>query len=180
MEIKITTAQTLKVLHILSWILFIGLCVEAGSFIFNALFTFFHNPNSANYFKLFELYQYDWGQYLVIITYMTIVGIMKALLFYQIVKILYDKKLDLSQPFNKELRRFIINISYLALGIGLFSSWGSKYTKWLIEQGVKMPDMETLNLDGAGVWLFMGVILLIIAQIFKRGIEIQTENELTI
>jgi hypothetical protein len=37
-----------------------------------------------------------------------------------------------------------------------------------------------LHLGGADVWLFMGVILYIIAQIFKRGIEIQAENELTV
>ena len=43
-----------------------------------------------------------------------------------------------------------------------------------------MPDTQLLHLGGADVWLFMAVILFIIAQIFKRGIEIQTENELTV
>jgi len=35
MEIKITAAQVLNVLHIISWILFIGLCLNAGGFLFN-------------------------------------------------------------------------------------------------------------------------------------------------
>jgi len=43
-----------------------------------------------------------------------------------------------------------------------------------------MPDTQHLRLGGADVWLFMGGILFFIAQIFKRGIEIQTENELTV
>jgi hypothetical protein len=43
-----------------------------------------------------------------------------------------------------------------------------------------MPDTQFLRLGGADVWLFMAVVLFIIAQIFKRGIEIQSENELTI
>ena len=43
-----------------------------------------------------------------------------------------------------------------------------------------MPDIADLNLDGADIWLFMGVVLLVIAQIFKKGVEMQTENELTI
>ena len=47
-------------------------------------------------------------------------------------------------------------------------------------QGVEMPDVQHLRIGGSDVWLFMGVILFVIAQIFKRGIEIQTENELTI
>ena len=36
------------------------------------------------------------------------------------------------------------------------------------------------SLEGADIWLFMGVTLLVIAQIFKRGIEIQDEHELTV
>ena len=86
----------------------------------------------------------------------------------------------MSQPFSREVGRFIFKISYLALSIGLFSWWGVKYTEWFVKQGVKMPDIEYLRLGGADVWLFMGVILFVIAQIFKRGIEIQTENELTV
>jgi len=37
-----------------------------------------------------------------------------------------------------------------------------------------------MRLAGADVWLFMGIVLLIIAFIFKKGIEIQSENDLTI
>jgi hypothetical protein len=43
-----------------------------------------------------------------------------------------------------------------------------------------MPDAESLHFGGADVWLFMGVTLFVIAQIFKRGIEIQAENDLTV
>jgi hypothetical protein len=68
----------------------------------------------------------------------------------------------------------------VSLLIGALSWWGVKYTEWLTTQGVQMPPIENLGLGGADVWMFMGVILYVIAQIFKRGIEIQTENELTI
>ena len=86
----------------------------------------------------------------------------------------------MSQPFSKELGRFIFKISYLSLLIGLFSWVGVKYIEWFVKEGVKMPDIKYLRLGGADVWLFMGVTLFVIAQIFKRGIEIQSENELTV
>ena len=105
---------------------------------------------------------------------------MRAYLFYLIIKILHDKKLDMAQPFSKEVGRFILRMSYVTLLIGLFSWYGVKYTEWLVQQGVKMPDIQYLRLGGADVWLFMSVTLFVIAQIFKRGIEIQTENELTV
>ena len=105
---------------------------------------------------------------------------MKCLLFYLIINILHDNKLNLSQPFNKEVGRFIANVSYLALGIGLFSWWGIKQAEWFVGQGVALPDIQTLGIGGEDVWLFMGVTLLVIAQIFMREIEIQEENELTV
>jgi hypothetical protein len=43
-----------------------------------------------------------------------------------------------------------------------------------------MPDTQTLVLGGADVWIFMAIILFVLAQLFKRGIEIQNENELTV
>ena len=180
MTMKTTTDWMLKILYILSWIIFTGVCIEAGSFISNGFFTLVINPINAKYYHLSSLYEYDPGYFFVVILLMTIVGIMRAIMFYLIVKLLHDKKLNISQPFNKELGRFIFNVSYLSFGIGLFSYWGVKYTEWLVKQSVKMPDIQFLRLGGADVWLFMGVTLFVIAQIFKRGIEIQTENDLTV
>ncbi len=180
MEIKIGTKQGLKLLYILSWIIFTGVCIEAGGFIFNAIFT----PSAAKHLwqqvDLTSLYSYDSGYFLVVMSVMSIVAVMRALLFYLIVKILHDKKLDMLQPFSEAVGRFIFRVAYLALGIGLFSNCGANYTEWLVTQGVKMPDIEQLRLGGADVWLFMGVTLVVIGQIFKRGIEIQAENELTV
>jgi hypothetical protein len=169
---------------VLSWIIFIGVCIEAGGFIFNAFFVLVINPAGAynfwNGLDLSDLYKHDRGYFFVVTLLMSIVAVLRALLFYLIIKMLHDKKLNMSQPFSKDLRRFITNVAYLALGIGLFSWWGAKYTEWFEKQGVDMPGIQYLRLGGADVWLFMSVTLFVIAQIFKRGIEIQTENELTV
>lgn len=184
MEIKITTKQILKALHIFSWIIFIGLCIKAGGVLSNAFYVLVINPIGANNFweglDLSGLYHFDKSHFITITIKMCIVAILQTILFYLIVKILYNKKLNLTQPFNTEMKKLISNISYLSLGIGMFSYWGAKNTIWLMEQGVIMPDIQSLGLGGADVWIFMGIILLVIAQIFKRGIEIQAENDLTI
>jgi hypothetical protein len=184
MEIKINTRQILKILYVISWIIFIGVCIEAGGSIFSAFYTLVINPiNAATFWvgnDLSGLYKYDRGHFFAETLLISISGVLKACMFYLIIDILHNKKLNLSQPFNKEVRSFIIKISCLAFGIGLFTWRGVEYTEWLVEQGVKMPDTQHLRLGGADVWLFMGVILLVIAQIFKKGIEIQTENELTV
>jgi len=180
---KISTEQMLKIMHILSWVIFVGLCIEAGAYLVNAFFALV-NPAVVKHLwhevDLSGLYEYDHGQFFVETFIMSIVAVMKAWLFYLIVKILHDKKLNIAQPFSREVGRFIFNLSYLALVIGLFSWSGVKYAEWLVKQGVKMPDLQSLRLSGADVWLFMSVTLFVIAQIFKRGVEIQTENELTV
>lgn len=185
MGIKITTNQILKVLQILSWIIFIGLCIEAGGIAVNTIITLFINPSGVENFwegadYLSSLYRFDHGHFFVITLMMTIVAVLKAILFYLIVKLFVNKKLNMSQPFSTDLRHFIIKLSYLALGIGLFSHFGFKYSVWLAKQGSKTADLQSLHIAGADVWLFMAVILFVIVQIVKRGIEIQTENDLTI
>ena len=185
MEIKITTNQILKVLQILSWIIFIGLCIEAGGIAVNTLITLFINPLGVENFwegadYLSSLYKFDHGHFFVITLTMTIVAVLKAIMFYLIVKLFADKKLNISQPFSLELRHFILKLSYLALGIGLFSHFGFKYSVWLTKQNIKTADLQSLHIAGADVWLFMAVILFVIVQIVKRGIEIQNENDLTV
>lgn len=180
---KISTRGILKVLYVLSWIIFVGLCIQAGSYVTNAFFALV-NPGTVRYLwheaDLSGLFNYDHGHFSVFTLILGIVAVMKAFLFYLIIKILHDKKLDMSQPFNKQVGRFILRAAYVVLLIGLFSWNGVKYAEWLVEQGVKLPDMQYLQMGGADVWLFMSVTLFVIAQIFKRGIEIQTENDLTI
>jgi hypothetical protein len=184
MEIKIGTSQILQVLYVLSWIIFVGVCIEAGGIIFNTIYTLFINPVGAGHFwqklDLSGLYKFDPGYFAVETLLMAIVASSKAFIFYLIVKFLHDKKLDIKQPFSHHLSRFVFNTSYLALLTGGFSFLGVKYVKWFAAKGVNMPDIELLGLSGADVWIFMSVVLFVIAQIFKRGIEIQTENDLTI
>ncbi len=184
MEIVINTRQILKGLLILAWIIFTGLCIEAGGFIFNAVYTLVKGPvNVAHFWKgadFSSLYNYDHGWYFVVIS-MPVIGLaLRGWLFIIIIRLLSNKNISFNQPFSKDVRRFIFYLSYLSLMIGVFSSISIKNVEGLARRGVQMPDTEYLHLGGADVWLFMAVILFVIAQIFKRGIEIQTENELTI
>ena len=181
---KISTEQTLKFLNVLAWIIFVGVCIETGGFIFSTFYTLEINPVNAHRswpgLDLSSLYAYGRGYYLAEMSQISLVSLMRAVLFYWIVDILQHKKLDIAQPFSKNMGRFLFRVSYLSLVIGLFSWSGAEYTLWLESKGVKLPDLQYLRLGGADVWLFMGVTIFVIAQVFKRGIEIQTENELTV
>jgi len=181
---KITTTQVLRVLYILSWIIFVGVCFEAGGFIFNTFFSLAIKPIGAKHFwpniDLSGLYRWDRGYFAIETALMCAVAVLRSIIFYYIIKLLHDKKLDVYKPFNVALARFVSRISYLALFTGLLSWYGAKYAAWFVTKGVNMPDVQYLRLGGADVWLFMGVTLYVLAQLFKRGVEIQSENELTV
>ena len=181
---KTRTKLILKILYVLSWVIFIGVSIEAGGSIFSAFYTLVINSINARTFwegnDLSELYAYGREHFFKETLLISIAGVLKACMFYLFINLLHNKKVNKSQPFNNKVRLFIIKVSWLALGIGLFTWWGVKYTEWLVMQGVKMPDTQHLRLGGPDVWLFMSVTLFVIAQIFKRGIEIQSENELTV
>lgn len=183
MEIRIGTKQILAFLKILSWIIFIALCVEAGGIIFNAIYVLF-KPIVATYFwngaDFSALIARDKGQFITQIVLMAIVAILKALIFYQILKLFYNKKFSIEQPFRGEIASVVFLIAYLCLGAGLFSKWATNNAIWITKKGIKMPDMYTMNIDGADVWLFMAVVLLVIGQVFKKGTELQTESDLTV
>ncbi|MEO8934650.1 MAG: DUF2975 domain-containing protein [Xanthomarina sp.] len=178
------TNNILKTLHIVSWMLFIGVCIEAGGFIFNAFSTLLIDPIHANKFwlnvDLSELYQNNQSQFITVIFLMIVVAFLRAVMFYMIVKLFNNKKLHLSKPFNEDIQHFILNIAYLALAIGLFSFCATLFTQKLVHEGISIPDLQYLRLAGADVWLFMGIALLIIAYFFKKAIELQNENDLTV
>ena len=173
----------LKGLNVVAWIIFLGLCIEAGGIIFNTIYASF-KPIVAKYFwnksDFSQLYAYDKGHFIVQLVLISIVTVMKAMIFYLIIKLFYDKKLNLAKPFNSTITGTVSKIAYLCSGAGLFSIWGANYLNWIKEKGISMPDIHQLRIGSGDVWLFMAVVLIVIAEIFKKGIELQNENDLTV
>ena len=176
------TKKILQILNVIAWALFILLCIQAGVFLFNTFFTLFINPVDSKYFQRGEidfsnLYAFSTGSFLVLALLMALVDIIKAYMFYLIISIF--KTLNMVKPFSSEVGRLIVKIGCVALVISTLSWAGTQYSEWLLKLGVKLPLMYKY-LGGGDVYLMMGVMLFIIAQVFKRGIEIQAENDLTV
>lgn len=172
------------ILHVVAWIIFVGLCIEACGFLVNTIATLSLTPEGAKRFwtqvDLSGLYHHNRTYYITLTSLICIAAMLKAIMFYLIVRIFYDKKASLSKPFSESVRKFLLTIAWLSAGIGLFSLWGARYVKTILEEGVTMPALENMKLDGGAISLFMAVILLVVAQAFKKGIEIQNENDLTV
>jgi hypothetical protein len=180
----ISTKHILIVLYILSWLIFVGVSIEAGGFISNSFYALVINSDLAKHFwsglDFSALYDYDKGQFMVITIFMSIVAVLRAVMFYLIIRFLHNKKGSMTKPFNEDTRRFVLSLAIWSLFIGVFSHWGVEYRDWLTTKGIAIPEIQSLRLAGADVWLFMAVILFVITHVFKKGIELQTESELTV
>ena len=129
----------LKVLNVVSWIIFIGLCIEAGALIFNFILTLFKPIATHNIYKglnLSEMYENQFAHFIGVMSFIVVLSILKAYLFYLVVKIFM--KLNLVKPFNVEIAKLIEKISFEAFAIAIVSIIAHQYTKRLIQSGYEV------------------------------------------
>ncbi|HEY1060419.1 MAG TPA: DUF2975 domain-containing protein [Daejeonella sp.] len=167
-------------LTIVAWIIFVGLCIEAGGLIVNFIFSLYKPEFVQNLYQkldLSEMYTRSKWDYFNMYTFILAISLLKAYLFY--IVILLVSKLDLAKPFNSFVSKQITQISYFTLSIGLLSSLAQHTAKNLLQQGYEIDILDQFWADSEA-FILMSAIIYIIATIIKRGIEIQNENDLTV
>jgi hypothetical protein len=85
----------------------------------------------------------------------------------------------LEKPFNNYVSEQITQISYFTFSIGLLSYIARETAKNLQHHGYEIDQLNQFWIDSQA-FILMAAIVYVIAAIFKKGIEIQSENELTI
>ncbi len=167
-------------LYIVAWLIFVGLSIEAGGLIVNFFFSLYKPefvPNLYQKLDLTEMYKNSRLVFFGIYSFILIISILKACLFYIVIRLMH--KMDLSKPFSTFVARQISQISYYTLSIGLLSYIARQLTKNLMHHGFVSDNLNQFWEDSQA-FILMGAVVYIIATLFKKGVEIQTENELTV
>lgn len=176
---KTKTQTILTVMHVLAWIAFIGLAIETGA-ILTAYGVSWFSPVAAHDLyrgmNLYELSQYDFWLYTQIVSYIVALRAVKAYAVYLVIKIMM--KVKLQNPFTIETASRLETISYVLFGGFVISVISRMQTDWL-QKRVQDFHISWIG-ENAGEFLFMAGLVFIISQIFKRGVELQSENELTV
>jgi hypothetical protein len=174
-------------MRITVWILFIGLCIQAGTLLYSFFVSLVINPEGAKNLdlglNLSALYAGSIGYYSMMVLLLICLSGLKAYIFYMVIQIF--KKINFVHPFSPEIARLIKVIGYVALGTGVLNLAANSYSEWLIENGFAKYTLEQFTslykfLGGGAEFILLGGIIFIISQVFNRGIEIQAENELTV
>ncbi|WP_271765615.1 DUF2975 domain-containing protein [Aquimarina algiphila] len=171
------TKQVLSAMKIISWVIFIGLCIKLGAILISGIISLFVNKEaSQNLYlglDLSNLYDFSVRYYIMLLSLIVSIIALKAYMFYLVIK--FFLKIDFDKPFTSTIAKLTSNISYISLWAGLLAYFANRYSKWLLKKGA------VFEFDwGSSEFLFMAGIIFIIAFIFKRGVEIQSENELTV
>lgn len=169
-----------KALHVIAWVIFIGLSIEAGALIFNFIFSLFKPEalqNLYNKLDLSEMFNRSkwafYGMYCFVLT----IAILKAHLFYLLIKLL--SKLDLSKPFTRLVSKQIMDISYDTFSIGIISYIAQLSAKNLLNRDFEISNLNEFWADSQA-FILMAAVIYVIAIIFAKGIAIQEENDLTV
>jgi hypothetical protein len=168
------TQQVLEILKVVAWILFFGLCSSTVVLILVTVLEVLRNQITSDEISTTgRLYWYSKWHFGTFNFLLILISVLKAYLFFLVVKLISG--LNLSHPFSKPIARYLSKMSEIALQIGITIVIVHIYAKWLMKSGVQLTYS-----GGETEFLFLAGILFVIAQIFKRGIELQSENELTI
>ncbi len=169
-----------KGLHIVAWLIFVGLCIETGGLIVNFIFSLFKPEFVQNLYQpldLTEMYKDNKWVFFGIYSFILSISILKSFLFYIVIRLMH--KMDLTKPFNTFVSDQILRISYYTLAIGLFSFIARQLAKYLMQQDFATDNLNQFWVDSQA-FILMGAVVYIIATIFKKGIELQNENDLTV
>lgn len=171
------TSFILKTMNVVFWIIFIGLCIKTGSLLVSYFVSMAINPIATHNLylglNLSELYNNDIASYSIIVFMLIVLTGLKAYIGYWVIKIFLKMKIE--KPFSEAINKIITKISRIALWTGLLAILAQVFSEWLMEKNIIIP----INWAYVEILFFAGVIY-IIAQVFKKGIELQSENELTV
>jgi hypothetical protein len=171
----------LTIMNVLVWIAFIGLCIKAGAILFTFFMSLFITPAAAgNLYSgldLSDLMNVDEGKYMTLVSLILAIWVLQAYLFYCIIRII--KVGNLANPFSEAVYNLIVRVSYVALGIGILAHTAQAFTSHLVKRGVELRTAYEY-VGGGPEFLFLAGTVYVIALVFKRGLEIQSEHELTV
>lgn len=169
-----------KLLHVISWLIFIGFCIQTGILLFNYIYSLFnpiatHNLDSG--LNLSKIYAQSKLLYSILFLLVVLLFALKAIVFYYVLRMF--KVLNLSKPFSLEVSQLISKISYYAFSAGIVGFIAHLFAKVLMKRGYEVDVIERYW-DDTGAFMLMSAVVFIIATIFKKGIELQNENDLTV
>lgn len=176
MSTKTKTETILTVMNVFAWIVFIGLMIEAGAVLVTYGVSIAYPKAAMNMYKGLDYYslsQYDFWHYTGIVSLKAAIFIVQAYAAFLVIKVL--SAIKMTNPFTMDVAQRLEKIAYtLVLAWGAIVIYNGQL-KWLSKDVAGLQEQSI----SSELIVYAGLVF-VIAQIFKKGVEIQTENDLTV
>ena len=176
---KTRTEKILIVLRILAFMGAIKYSIDCGAQLTHFVASFINTDWAKRTYEvnldIFNIREKSIAYYSYAMCLTIAVSALKATIWYVVYALL--TKLKLQTPFSMEVEKKLERIAYLLLGVWIVSTifWKTCLYYVSTETGIQLATNSN-----ADEYLFMACMIYIISQVFKRGIEIQEENQLTV
>ncbi|HRN80357.1 MAG TPA: DUF2975 domain-containing protein [Ferruginibacter sp.] len=170
----------ITLLYVIAWLIFVGLSIEAGGLIVNFFFSVFKPQVVERLYQKLDLsvmYAQSKAVFFGVYSFIIFIAVLKAVLFYRVIQLVHH--LNLNKPFSRLVSRKVLQISYYTFSIGIISLIARQFVKNVSHHGYTIDILGEFWVDSQA-FILMATVIYIIAVIFKRGIEMQEENELTV
>lgn len=168
------------VLKIVTWMIFVGLCIEAGGLIVNFFFSLYKPEFVQNLYQKLDLssmYERSQFAFYSMYSFILVIALLKAVLFYIVVRLISN--INLAKPFNSYSAKQVSLMSYYTFSIGILSYIARETTQYLLNRGYAIDNLNQFWADSQA-FILMAAVIYVIATIFSKGVEIQNENDLTV
>lgn len=167
-------------LYVIAWLIFLGLSIETGGLFVNFFFSLYKPEVVANLYQkldMMPIFKESKWAFFGLYSFLLEIGLLKVILFYIIIVLMH--KMDLKKPFSLFVSKQISRVSYFTLSIGFMGYIAKKITASLNYYGFSTHYLDQFWVDSQA-FILMGAVIYIIATIFKKGVDIQNENDLTV
>jgi len=154
------------------------LSIKCGSQIIAFIIGFINPDYAQNMYEVngdwFKIKEQGIWVYICVMSAIIVISAFKANIWFMLIGLL--SRLNLESPFSMDVAKRLEGIAYQLLVVWLAGSIVNSYF-----ERYENYDLDTFTgIDSANEFLFVAGVVYVISQIFKRGIEMQEENELTV
>lgn len=167
-------------LYAVAWLIFVGLSIEGGGLIINFIYSLYKPEVVQNLYQkldMMPIFNESKMVFFGLYGFILSIAILKAILFYFLIVLMH--KMDRKKPFSTFVSKQISRVSYLTLSIGVLGYIAQKITMNLNHHNFNTSHLGQFWVDSTA-FILMGAVVYIIATIFKKGVDIQNENDLTV
>ncbi|MFY7911369.1 MAG: DUF2975 domain-containing protein [Emticicia sp.] len=184
---KTQTEKILNVLRVIAWIGYIGWLIIFAVVIVMSFFAFLNYPSDPTKLPTididglgitFQTMKIKYPNHFIVYVGIIITETFLVLKIWEVSKNTLSI-MKLNKPFSKEMAIKIERIAWFIFGVWVVEIFSDSYNKYFLAITNGGNEIE-FSLSTGFSYLYMAGIIYLISQIFKRGVELQEENELTV